>query len=181
MEFVRKLALAIIAIINLKYTIMRILSWICFLFVCIGFGSCKQDPEKKAEKEAKLKPDVVVSTACYMALYENDTINLKINTLESGEVSGDMVMKIDKMPNKIGEIFGDFHGDTLLVSYTFIDAGNDKVTYKNPLAFLKKEGQLILGNGKMETTMGATYFVKGEPIDFENVKYKFSTVDCPEK
>lgn len=160
---------------------MRILSLFCLLLFCLGFESCKQDPEKKEAKAAKLKPDVVVSTACYKALYDKDTIDLKINTMESGKISGDMVMKLMESPNKIGEISGNFHGDTLLVSYTFIDEGNDKVTYKNPMAFLKKGSELILGNGKMETTMGATYFVKGEPIDFVNVKYKFSTVDCVEK
>ena len=39
----------------------------------------------------------------------------------------------------------------------------------------------ILGNGKIETSMGASYFVKGVPIDFERVKYKFTAVDCAAK
>lgn len=46
------------------------------------------------------------------------------------------------------------------------------------MAFLKRGNQLILGNGEMQTTMGATYFVKGSPIDFERVKFKFTTIDC---
>ena len=57
-----------------------------------------------------------------------------------------------------------------------IAQSNHILWYNQPADFL--EESLVLGNGKMETSMGATYFVKGEPIDFENIKYKFSTVDC---
>ena len=49
------------------------------------------------------------------------------------------------------------------------------------MAFLKRDNQLILGNGKIETTMGASYFIKGDPIDYDNVKYKFNIVDCETK
>lgn len=160
---------------------MKTLGLFCLLFACISFESCKKDQSQKDAKAAKIKPDIVVSSECYKALYEKDTIDLKINTLESGKVTGDLVMKVFKRPNKVGRIFGNFHGDTLFVSYTFIEEVNDKITYKNPMAFLKKGNELILGNGEMETSMGATYFVKGSPIDFENVKYKFTTVDCVDK
>ncbi|MFA9190577.1 hypothetical protein AAGV28_04270 [Flavobacterium sp. FZUC8N2.13] len=151
------------------------------LLVCISFESCKNNEEKKETKAAKIETDTIVSTACYKAIYENDTIDLKVNTLQSGNVSGNMLMKVFKMPSKVGEISGQFHGDTLFASYTFIEGTNEKKTFKNPMAFLKKEDELILGNGQIETSMGASYFVKGEPIDFDRVKYKFSTVDCEEK
>ena len=49
------------------------------------------------------------------------------------------------------------------------------------MAFLKREKQLILGNGTMQTTMGVTYLVKDKPIDFDNVKYKFTAADCVDK
>jgi hypothetical protein len=49
------------------------------------------------------------------------------------------------------------------------------------MAFLKRGNELILGNGKIQTTMGASYFVKGSPIDFDRVKFKFVTVDCEAK
>jgi hypothetical protein len=114
-------------------------------------------------------------------LYEKDTLDLKINTLKSGKISGDMVMKIDNMPIKVGKIAGEFRGDTLFAAYTFIQGENKEVTFKNPMAFLKRGNELILGNGEIETTMGASYFVKGKPIDFDNVKYKFTTVDCIDK
>jgi hypothetical protein len=46
---------------------------------------------------------------------------------------------------------------------------------------LKRGEDLILGDGKIETYLGASYFAKGKPIDFDNVKFKFTTVDCVEK
>ena len=82
------------------------------------------------------------------------------------------------MPVKEGKIAGEFKGDTLFASYTFIQGGYEKRTFKNPMAFLRKDNQFILGNGKIQTTMGASYFVKGEPIDFEHVKYKFTKIEA---
>ncbi|HAT79959.1 MAG TPA: hypothetical protein DCS17_00615, partial [Flavobacterium sp.] len=64
---------------------------------------------------------------------------------------------------------------------SFTQGTNDKVVFKNPMAFLKSGNELILGNGKIETYLGASYFAKGEPIDFENVKYTFKPLDCIKK
>ena len=154
---------------------MKNLDLFCLLLACIAFESCNRTQQQKVQEE---KP---VSSQCYKALYENDTVELKINTLKNGKITGDMVMKILNMPNKVGKIAGEFRGDTLFAAYTFIQGTNDKVTYKNPMAFLKLGKELILGNGKIETSMGASYFAKGTTIDFERVKYKFTTVDCTNK
>jgi hypothetical protein len=156
---------------------MKNLGLFCLLLTCIGFQSCNKN-QKAAEATLVDKP---VSVQCYKALYEKDTIDLKVNTLKDGKISGNMEMKVVDMPVKLGKIAGEFRGDTLFVAYTFIQGANDKVTFKNPMAFLKRGNQLILGNGEIETTMGASYFVKGKPIDFDNVKYKFTTVDCVKK
>lgn len=158
---------------------MKNLGLFCLLLACIGFESCN-----KNQKAAEAIPAVVdkpVSVQCYKSVYEKDTIYLKINVLKEGKISGNMEMKLFEMPIKLGKIAGEYRGDTLFVAYTFIQGANDKVTFKNPMAFLKSGNQLILGNGEIETTMGASYFVKGKPIDFDNVKYKFTTVDCIEK
>lgn len=160
---------------------MKKLSLFFLLLTCIGFGSCKKDQSPKDVDAAKAKAEKPISSACYKALYENDTIDLTINTLKNGKINGDMVMKIENMPNKVGEIAGEFRGDTLFADYSFIQGTNDKVTFKNPMAFLKHGNELILGSGKIETYLGRSYFVKGTPIDFENVKYKFTTVDCVNK
>ena len=154
---------------------------ICLLFTCIGFQSCKKNENEKVVEDTQVQAEKPISVQCYKALYQKDTIELKINTLENGKITGDMVMKFFNMSKKVGKIAGEFSGDTLFASYTFIQGTNDKITYKNPMAFLKRGNELILGNGKIQTTMGASYFVKGTPIDFERVKFKFTTIDCVTK
>jgi hypothetical protein len=154
---------------------MKNLGLFCLLFLFLGFASCKKTSDVDA---GKLEAEKTISTRCYQALYEKDTINLQINTLKSGKISGDMVMRMENMPPKIGEIKGEFQGDTLFADYSFIEGVNENKMFKNPIAILKKGDEFILGNGKIETYLGSTYFIKGVPIDFENVKYKFKTIDC---
>lgn len=158
---------------------MKNLGLFCVLLVCIALGSCKKNESPKNVKAAR--DEKPISVACYKALYEKDTIELKINTLKDGKITGNMVMKIVDTPKKQGEITGEFRGDTLFADYSFTEGMNGKVTYKNPLALLKKGNELILGNGKIETYLGVSYFAKGEPIDFDRVKYKFTSVDCVDK
>lgn len=154
---------------------MKNLGLFCLLFLFLGFASCKKTSDVDV---SKLEAEKTISSQCYQALYEKDTINMQINTLKNGKISGEMVMKIENMPPKIGDIKGEFRGDTLFADYSFIEGKNENKIFKNPLAILKNGEELILGNGKIENYLGSTYFVKGVPIDFEKVKYKFKTVDC---
>jgi hypothetical protein len=156
---------------------MKNLGLFCLLLVCIGLESCKKKPSQK-EVDAQAQAEKQMSVQCYTSLYENDTLELKINTLKNGKITGNMVMKISNMPKKVGKIAGEFRGDTLFAAYTFIQGANDKMTFKNPVALLKRGDELILGNGKIVTYLGASNFAKGEPIDFDRVKYKFTAVDC---
>jgi hypothetical protein len=158
---------------------MRNLVLSCVLLSCIGLQSCKNDEKQKELEAVKAESEKITSVQCYKAIYEKDTLDLKLNTLKNGKISGNLVMKVNAS-EKIGEVKGEFHGDTLFVDYTFKDKANNNTTFKNPMAFLKREKQLILGNGTMQTTMGVTYLVKDKPIDFVSVKYKFDSVDCKE-
>jgi len=158
---------------------MKKLGLTCLLLAAIGLTSCKNNDAEK--KPAVMEIGEPINVACYKAIYEQDTLNLKINTFKNGEIKGDMVMAIKNMPKKTGLIVGEFRGDTLFANYTFIQGTFKEKTFKNPMAFLKRDNQLILGNGKIETTMGASYFIKGEPIDFDKVKYKFNVIDCETK
>lgn len=151
---------------------------LCLLVTCITIASCNKNQKENGDQAIDEKP---VSVQCYIAIYEEDTIDLKINTLKNGKISGNMDMKLLNMPIKFGKISGEFRGDTLFADYSFIQGTNDKVVFKNPMAFLRKGNELILGNGKIETYLGKSYFAKGKPIDFENVKYKFNITGCVEK
>lgn len=158
---------------------MKNLSLFCLLSACIGFQSCKKNESQNDEK-AKTQTEKPISVACYRALYEKDTIELKINTLKDGKITGNMVMNVFDLPKKVGGISGKLHGDTLFVDYTFT-VGNDKATFKNPMAMLKKGDELILGSGKIENYLGRSYFAKDTPIDYDRVKYKFTKIDCEDK
>ena len=158
---------------------MKNLGLYCCLLAAVGFTSCKNKEAEKTPAVTELGEPITV--ACYKAIYEKDTLNLKINTFKNGEVKGDMVMAIEDMPVKTGKIVGEFKGDTLYASYTFIQGDYKERTLKNPMAFLKRDNQLILGNGQIQVTMGASHFVKGKPIDFDRVKYKFDVVECETK
>jgi hypothetical protein len=160
---------------------MKNLGLFCLLLTCIGVISCKNNESEKIDEVLKAPAEKPISVGCYQAIYEEDTLDLKINTFKNGEITGDMVMAISNMPKKVGEIAGEFRGDTLFASYTFIQGGYKEKTYKNPMAFLKRGDELILGNGQIQITLGASHFVKGEPIDFDKVKYKFTAVDCVDK
>lgn len=160
---------------------MKNLKVLCLLLTCIGLQSCKKNESPKDAETDKVQAEMPTSVACYMALYEKDTVDLKINTLKNGKIAGEMVMKILDMPKKVGKINGEFRGDTLFVDYTFFQGANEKKIFKNPMAMLKKGNELILGSGKIETYLGKSYFAKDTPIDFEKVKYKFTSVDCVDK
>jgi hypothetical protein len=79
------------------------------------------------------------------------------------------------MPKKVGEISGEFH--TLFASYTFIQGGYKEKHIKIQWHFLKRGDDLILGNGEIQITLGASHFVNDAAIDFDRVKYKF-TAEC---
>jgi hypothetical protein len=152
---------------------MKNLSLISLLVTCMILVSCK-----KEKGEAVTNDENLISEVCYKAIYEQDTLDLKINALQDGTLTGSMEMIVFNKPKKIGGISGEFRGDTLFTSYTYYEEGNESKTYKNPMAFLKQGDQIILGNGETEYALGGSYFIEGKPIDFENVKYKFTTVDC---
>ena len=151
------------------------------LLTLVGFQSCKKEEKQKETEAVKAEGEKIVSSECYKAIYEKDTIDLKLNTLKNGKLTGDMVMKVAPSTVRTGEVSGEFHGDTLFVDYTFKELASKDRIFKNPMALLKRDKQLILGNGTMQTTMGVTYLVKDKPIDFERVKYKFVSIDCVDK
>ncbi len=110
----------------------------CLLIACIGFQSCKNDEKKKEIEAVKAEGEKVVSVQCYKAIYEKDTIDLKVNTLKNGKISGDMIMKVAKAPIRTGEVAGEFKGDTLFADYHFTSGKNGREQYINPIALLHK-------------------------------------------
>lgn len=153
--------------------------YLSFLVLPLMF-SCTQSDNKTSELKDSLAAvtDTVVKKECFVAIDAKDTAKLTISKMEDGKINGHLVINyIDKGKND-GEISGAYRGDTLFVDYTFKIGTSNKTEYKNPLAFLKKEGKLILGVGQIETNLGRSYFVPGKPISFEKGRFTFAPADC---
>ncbi|QNR85713.1 hypothetical protein H9N25_04425 [Pedobacter riviphilus] len=138
--------------------------------------SCTQN--NKTGTSAKTKTDSLVNQSCYAAVFEKDSAAMIVKTLASGKVTGSLLVKYANKPENNGKISGKFNGDTLLVDYRFNTGKDTTKVFTNPLAFLKKDGKLIMGVGQIETTLGRSYFVKGKPINYEAGKFTFAEVGC---
>jgi hypothetical protein len=160
---------------------MKNIGLFCLLLSFFGLQSCKENQSEKDVKAIEVQVKKEINLNCYKAIYENDTIEMKITTSKDNKITGDMVMNLFAKPKKIGKIAGKFHGDTLLVHYSFYQGESKNKIFSNPMAFLKNGDELILGSGKIEYHFGKSSFVKGAPIDFDRVKYKFASVECVDK
>ncbi|MFD2288196.1 hypothetical protein GJU39_15835 [Pedobacter petrophilus] len=138
-----------------------------FLFAC-----------NPSEKKADAKKDSILNQTCYASSFEKDSAAMILNTMASGKVTGSLLIKYGAKPKNSGEINGKFHGDTLLVDYRFNTGTDTSRAFTNPLAFLKKDGKLIMGVAQIETTLGRSYFVKGKSINYEAGKFTFQEVPC---
>ena len=131
--------------------------------------------DKKAETTKK---DSLINETCYASAFEKDSAAMIVKTMESGKIMGSLLIKYGDKPQNNGKINGMFHGDTLLVDYRFNTGGDTTKAFTNPLAFLKKDGKLIMGVAQIETTLGRSYFVEGKPINYEVGKFTFEKVAC---
>lgn len=83
------------------FTTMKNLSLFCLLLACIVLESCNKNPKDVDVKALSEEP---TSVQCYKALYEKDTLELKVNTLKSGKITGEMVMKVLNKAKKVGKL-----------------------------------------------------------------------------
>ncbi|WP_231423903.1 MULTISPECIES: hypothetical protein [Pedobacter] len=148
--------------------------YLAFAAVPLIFA-CSQNKSENASKE---KLDSVTNETCYAAAFEKDSAAMIVKTMSSGKVTGSLLVKYGEKPQNRGTIEGKFSGDTLLVDYRFNTGADTTKAYTNPLAFLKKDGKLVMGVGQIETTLGRSYFVKGKPINYEAGKFTFVEVPC---
>ncbi|RNL55719.1 hypothetical protein [Pedobacter jejuensis] len=148
---------------------------ICLAFAAFPFMYACNSSDRKADIA---KADSVLNEKCYAASFEKDSAAMIVKTMASGKVTGSLLIKYGEKPQNNGKIDGKFHGDTLLVDYRFNTGADTTKAFTNPLAFLKKDGKLIMGVAQIETTLGRSYFVKGKPINYEAGKFTFEEVPC---
>lgn len=148
--------------------------FILFAAIPLTF-SCGQGTEKQSSAKTT---DTVVAKECFIAIDGVDTGKMQLETTAKGKVTGKLVIDYLDKGDSDGELLGKFKGDTLFIDYTFKVGTTNKTIYKNPLAFLRRDGKLIMGVGQIETFLGKSSFVKGKAINFERGRFTFSPDDC---
>ena len=108
----------------------------------------------------------------YHAVHEKDTAILTIN-INDKRFFGRYEILYNKIGKDSGNVRGDIKGDTLRGDFHYISNGG---SWKRvPLALLKKENKLLLGNGVIGTFMNLPCFIQGT-LSFNDPKFVFEEV-----
>lgn len=151
---------------------MKITPFLIVPITILAILSCNSN-SNKANQTDGADSTINAEMKCYEAISGIDSAFMTV-TETSGKVEGDLLFKFENKKNTEGKIEGEFRGDTLFVDYNFTVDG---VASKNPLAFLKKEHQLLQGSGEILTYLGRTYFKNDAEIDFTK-GFVFDHVKC---
>lgn len=139
-------------------------------FISAAAVGCNQNQSAKNVSTA----DTAVGQ-CYKSAVAKDSATLKLYEVNK-KITGKLHLIFAKKQPMNGDISGVFKGDTLFGDYTYT-MGKGKETYKNPVAFLKKDGKLYQGYGELLTQYGRTFFDNKVPITFDK-GFVFEPVDC---
>lgn len=154
---------------NLKHLAWAFLA-LPLAYSCGGGNNSSSNVDDKAAALDTVKK-------CYTSTFEGDSATLNLKITDSTKVEGDLLINYAGKPQNKGIVRGEFKGDTLFVDYTF-KIGDGTNEFSNPLALLNQNGNLKMGVGVIETTLGRSYFVKGKPINFERGKFEFVPTEC---
>ena len=106
----------------------------------------------------------------YRAVNGNDTAILDIN-ISDKRFYGRYEISYYKVGKDSGDVRGDIKGDTLRGDFHFISNGG---SWKRiPLALLKKENKLFLGEGVIATYFNLPCFMPGTPIQYDKSGFVF--------
>lgn len=135
------------------------------------FLGCNQQPSPQSTTASR----DTLRDECFVSIVGKDTATLRINDL-NGKVEGKLNLKFAKKDDMKGEITGIFQGDTLFADFTY-KMGDGEEVFKNPAAFLRRDGKLYQGYGEIVTQYGRTFFKKEVPITFDQ-GFVFEPVEC---
>lgn len=149
---------------------MKTAVFITCLISALIFGCNQKQPAQQTSANAD-----TTFNECYQSVVAADSAMLQLNE-DNGKVKGRLHLMFAKKEHMNGEIAGVFSGDTLFADFTY-KLGNGKETFKNPAAFLKKDGKLYQGYGEIVSQYGRTFFDKKVPITFDK-GFVFEPVEC---
>ncbi len=148
---------------------IRVCSALVLVFSIVCFA-CNR--EKGVEEQMDVK-----TTVCYIAVADKDTAWLKIDTAGTEFLGVFQLNNTKQKRRHIGQVKGVLRGDTLKGHFDFKVNDVDK-WYRNPIAFLKSDGKLIMGVGATSMVWGSPYFDEKVPIDFSRGKFVFEEGLC---
>ena len=134
---------------------------IFILFVFVISCNSKEDKEK-------------YDRAFYRAVNGKDTaiLDLKMN---NKRFYGRYEVTYHKFGKDSGDVRGDMRGDTLRGDFHYISNGG---SWKRiPIALLKNDDKLILGEGVIGTYFNLPLFVPEIPIEYKNSKFIFEKME----
>lgn len=108
----------------------------------------------------------------YRAVNDKDTAILALN-ISDNRFFGRYEISYYKTGKDSGDVRGDIKGDTFRGDFHFISNGG---SWKRiPIALLKKQNKLILGNGIIGTYMSLPCFISGT-LNYNNPKFVFEEI-----
>jgi len=144
-----------------KHTFMNLKSLLFLVLVLITILSCNSKEEKNGYKEV-----------FYQAVNNKDTAVLALN-ISDKRFYGRYEISYYKTGKDSGDVRGDIKGNTLRGDFHFISNGG---SWKRlPLALLKKENKLILGNGVVGTYMNLPCYIQGT-LNYNDPKFVFEEI-----
>ncbi len=146
---------------------LYLITILCLLSLFIF--SCGREQPKKVVVEKKM--------ACYRSISRGDTAWLSIDTAQKVITGEFTVNYFTKMEIFDGKFAGSMYGDTLKGYFDFKVNGANP-SFRNPLAFLKRDGKLTMGVGQFMMVMGTAHFDDKVPIDYDKGRFIFEEVEC---
>lgn len=138
---------------------MKLIKILCLCLALNLYGCAGTNPDRD-------QPRIL-----YKAVNKADTATLRLNLTDKA-FYGQFEINYHGAYKDSGGVTGIIKGDTLRGTYRFQHYGMEK-WHSMPIALLKKNNQLIMGEGLMEIYMGMYYFKKNTTINYQNPRFVF--------
>ncbi len=132
--------------------------------VCLACNNSGKSPKAPGIDPENKAPGLTITDErnCYTGISGTDSVFLTLSR-NGDSISGELSYAIFGKDKNKGRFAGRMAGDTLVASYSFVSEG---ITSIREVAFLKKDGTLTEGFGKVEQVDGGMRFSVPRLLDF---------------
>lgn len=115
------------------------------------------------------------SEEVYQAINKTDTAVLHLNRM-GDRFFGKYEIFHSSLEKDSGTVNGKILGDTLNGTFLYVPYYNSEELKRKPIAFLEKNGKLLIGKGSVSVYMGIPFFSTEIPIDYKSPEFIFEKV-----